>query len=91
MQRLDDTCNAYGLKVNLKKAKFMIITKSNNVQANLVIDGILVEIVESEYKYLGKLLDLVVRSLNGNQGTYRNSNSIAFIKIKKFLCSRNKE
>ncbi|KAI5753273.1 hypothetical protein M8J77_025408 [Diaphorina citri] len=55
MQKVSQTCNKYGLKMNIKKTKFMIITKDQSDKfrdKKLTIDNTVVERVHT-YKYLG--------------------------------------
>lgn len=87
MQRLNDVCKAYGLKMNLKKTKFMIITKTENVQANLIIDGTSIERVE-KYKYLGTWITETLDQSIEVKARIEIART-AFLKIKKFLCNKS--
>ena len=51
IQCLNCWCNNYGLKINLKKTKLMIITKAQNIRANLMIDNIVIERVTTINTY----------------------------------------
>jgi len=60
MDRLYIACNKYGLEMNVKKTKFMLITKDrtdthNNNKFKLILNNAIIERVYS-YKYLGTLI-----------------------------------
>lgn len=87
MQILDATFKAYGLKINLKKTKFMRKTKSKNVQAHLVIDGTLTKRAE-HHKYLGSwLIEMLDQSTE--IWAHIEMARVVCINIKNILCSRN--
>ena len=50
--RLAEVCRDYGMQINIKKTKAMVISKTRNVPCKIVIDGSQLEQV-SQYKYLG--------------------------------------
>lgn len=90
MKKVSQTCNRYGLKMNIKKTKFMIITKdqSNKLQdKKLVINNTVVERVHS-YKYLGTWI-------NSNGDTSKEIKCrveiarSAFIKMRKIFSNRD--
>lgn len=89
LQKLNDRCNEYGLKINLNKTKLMIITKSpqNHNQINLGIGNTVVENVQT-YRYLGTWIEK-----SGDQTKeIRTRIEIArstFIKMKKLFTSRD--
>lgn len=88
LQRLSDAFNQYGLNMNLKKTKYMIVTKKNNIdEVSLKIDNTLIEKVQ-HYKYLGTWLNETA----DHEQEIKSRIEIArasFIKLKKFLCSRD--
>jgi hypothetical protein len=51
------TCNKYGLEINVKKTKFMLITKdqidTHNNEFKLIFKNAMIEKVYYSYKYLG--------------------------------------
>lgn len=50
--RLAEVCRDYGMQINIKKTKVMVISKTRNVPCKIVIGGSELERV-SQYKYLG--------------------------------------
>ena len=52
LENVNKHSNNYGLKLNSKKTKFMIVTKLPVVDANLLVSNTQIERVTS-YKYLG--------------------------------------
>jgi len=47
MDRLNIACNKYGLEINVKKTKFMLITKDQtdtcNNESKLILDNVIIE------------------------------------------------
>uniref|UniRef100_A0A8D8M2B6 Craniofacial development protein 2 n=1 Tax=Cacopsylla melanoneura TaxID=428564 RepID=A0A8D8M2B6_9HEMI len=87
VNNLNMKCREYGLKMNLKKTKIMLISKTLDNNLNLTIDGIPLEKVSS-YKYLGTWLNEnndQTKEIRCRIEIARN----AFIKLKKCLCSRD--
>ena len=56
MNRLNNTAKKYGMKINVKKTKAMIVTKGSGKTMNIVLDGQQVEQVSS-FKYLGTIMN----------------------------------
>jgi exonuclease III len=55
IDRLNDTCKEYGMEINVKKTKVMIMNKeetSNNLQSSISLNNVPLEQV-SRFKYLG--------------------------------------
>ena len=52
INRITTTCKEYGMALNVKKTKVMVITKGDSVNSNIIVDGEQLEQVE-KYKYLG--------------------------------------
>jgi len=50
--RVSDTCKEYGMEINTKKTKMMVISKTGNTTCNIVVNGRTLEQV-TQYKYLG--------------------------------------
>ncbi|KAI5734561.1 hypothetical protein M8J77_007970 [Diaphorina citri] len=87
VNNLNQKCNEFGLKMNLKKTKLMLISKTPKNNVNLTIDGVPIDKVSS-YKYLGTWL----HEDNNQTKEIRCRIEIArhaFIKMKKCLCSRD--
>ena len=42
-KRLNCHCNNYGLKINLKKTKIMVMNKAQNPEGNLMADDTVIE------------------------------------------------
>lgn len=73
--------------MNLKKIKFLIIAKDQNINTSISIDSTQIEKVQ-HYKYLGTIISETVEQLQEVKSRIdivRNS----FLKLKKFLCSRD--
>jgi len=49
---VNDVCKDYGMAMNVKKTKTMVINKSRDTQCSVMVDGNILEQV-SQYKYLG--------------------------------------
>jgi len=87
LETLNNHSHNHGLELNLKKTKFMIITKKDNVYADLTISNTQIERVRS-YKYLGAW----ITDTNDQTKEIKTRIEIArqaFIKMKKFLCCRD--
>ena len=52
VQKIADICNVYGMEINVKKTKTMVISKTGNVPCSIAVNDIALEQV-SQYKYLG--------------------------------------
>ena len=52
MNVLNSTAKRYGMKINVKKTKVMVVSKSVRVRARIMLDGVEVEQVP-RFKYLG--------------------------------------
>ena len=52
MQELNETAKGYGMKINIKKTKVMVVSKRGDVAAEITLDGEKIERV-NKYKYLG--------------------------------------
>lgn len=85
LQRLNNTCRVYGLKMNLKKTKFMIITKREDIQVNVLIDDTTMERVQ-KYKYLGSWLTENLDQSAEIKARIEIARA-SFVKLKKCLCS----
>ena len=55
MDRMNETSKRYGMKINVKKTKTMIVSKSGGV-VNVLVDGQKVEQVH-QFKYLGSIIE----------------------------------
>ncbi|XP_030757747.1 uncharacterized protein LOC115883518 [Sitophilus oryzae] len=82
LQRLNNTCRVYGLKMNPKKTKFMIITKREDVQANVLIDDTPMERVQ-QYKYQGSWLTENLDQSAEIKARIEGARA-AFVKLKKY-------
>jgi hypothetical protein len=87
LEKVNVASNGKGLNMNVKKTKFMIISKQHIVEEPLILNGIAVERV-NQYKYLGCCLN--------EQWIYRQEIMVrielarnVFLKMKKLLCNRN--
>lgn len=89
LEKLNDRCNEYGLKINFKKTKLMVVTKfpQDLNHANLTVANTTIENV-STYKYLGTWIEQ-----SGDQTReIRTRIEIAtstFVKMKKLFTSRD--
>ena len=87
LSRTSTFCEQYGLKMNVKKTKYMIITKGTDIQANINLLGRQIERVQ-KYKYLGTWItenNEQTTEIRTRIETARN----AFVKLKTILCSRD--
>lgn len=87
MQRLNMCCREFGLKMNLKKTKFMIISKSNIANTRLDIEHTEIERVVA-YKYLGTWITSNVDQTKEIKARVEVARS-SFFKLKKFLTCRD--
>jgi hypothetical protein len=62
MNRLNDTAKKFGMKINVKKTKAMVVSRVDGRVVNIVIDGQTVEQV-TNFKYLGSYISDDGRSL----------------------------
>lgn len=89
LQKLNNQCTEYGLKINLNKTKWMVVTKTleNQNQANVTIANTIIERVQA-YKYLGTWLEQ-----SGDQTkeikTRVEIARATFMKMKDVFCSRD--
>jgi len=60
INRLNLKCIAYGMAMNVKKTKVMVMSREGNVQCNINLDGVVLEQV-NRYKYLGSWITEDVR------------------------------
>jgi hypothetical protein len=91
MDRLYSACNKYGLEMNVKKTKFMLITKdqidTRNNEFKLILNNAIIERVYS-YKYLGTW----IHSNGDNSREIRCRIEIArstFFKLRKSFSNRD--
>ena len=63
LNRLRDRCKVYGMAINVKKTKVMVISKESNVQCRIMLGQDILEQV-SRYKYLGSWIMEDVRSVD---------------------------
>uniref|UniRef100_A0A8D8UV16 Craniofacial development protein 2 n=2 Tax=Cacopsylla melanoneura TaxID=428564 RepID=A0A8D8UV16_9HEMI len=77
----------FGLTLNTKKTKYMIITKSNIPPENLYVDGEQLERV-NKYTYLGTNVTCTADYCSEIKIRIEKARA-AFVKIKKMLCSRD--
>lgn len=91
LEKLDDVSNKYGLKINIKKTKFMIISKEKedktHVTAQLKLGHKTIEQVR-QHKYLGTWLN---DQLNFSQecGARIEQARDAFLRLQKLLTNRS--
>lgn len=87
VKNMSDICKNYGIKMNVKKTKYMTFNKKPINNTNITIDGIQLEKV-SEYKYLGTLIN---ETGDQNQEIKRRIEIArsTFIKMKKLFCNRD--
>jgi len=52
VQKIADICNVYGMEINVKKTKTMVINKTGNVPCSITVNNTALE-QASQYKYLG--------------------------------------
>ena len=60
INKLNSKCKAYGMSMNVKKTKVMVMSKEGNVQCNIKLDQVVLEQV-NRYKYLGSWITEDVR------------------------------
>lgn len=87
VNRTNTFCEKYGLKINIKKTKYMQITKKLNTHTNITLKGVQLEKVE-HYKYLGTWITY------NNEQTREIKTRIeiartVFNKMRILLCSRD--
>jgi Reverse transcriptase (RNA-dependent DNA polymerase) len=89
LDKLNNKCNEYGLKINFKKTKLMIITKSqqDRDQLDLIVANTLVENVQI-YKYLGTWVEQSGEQTREIRTRIEIARAI-FVKMKKFFTSRD--
>jgi len=86
MDRVNETSKRYGMKINVKKTKTMIVSKSGGGVVNVLVDGQKVEQVH-QFKYLGSIIEEEGRCLvdvKARIGMAKN----AFNNRKELLCRR---
>ena len=89
LEKLNDRCNEYGLKINFKKTKLMVVTKCPQGlnQVNLTVANTTIENV-SAYKYLGTWIEQSgdqTREIKTRIEIARST----FVKMKKLFTSRD--
>jgi len=52
LNKLNSKCKAYGMSMNVKKTKVMVMSKEGDAQCNIKLDQVVLEQV-NRYKYLG--------------------------------------
>lgn len=87
MQRLNTNCNEYGLRINLNKTKYMVITKSIIENTQLNVENTDIERVNA-YKYLGAWITSSIDQTKEIKTRIEVART-SFIKLKKFLCCRD--
>ena len=55
MNKLNDTVNNFGMKLNVQKTKAMVVRCDRSGVANITVDGQRIEQVKS-FKYLGSVI-----------------------------------
>src|SRR5688572_14257763 len=55
LDKLNMTCNKYGMAINVKKTKVMVVCKNGKIKCNVTLDKKILEQV-SHYKYLGSCI-----------------------------------
>lgn len=89
LEKLNDRCNEYGLKINLKKTKLMVVTKfpQNHNHINVSVADTSIENVQS-YKYLGAWIEQSGDQTREIRTRIEIARSI-FMKMKKLFTSRD--
>ena len=87
LNKTNSFCEEYGLKMNIKKTKYMIITKKTNIQTSIHLGDVPIERVY-KYKYLGTWIS------EKNDQTTEIKTRIemarnAFVKMKTVLSSKD--
>src|SRR6478735_3722092 len=52
MDKLNEACKVYGMAINVKKTKVMVVCRTGKVKCSIVLDNVILEQVD-RYKYLG--------------------------------------
>lgn len=87
MNRVNTCCNDYGLKINLNKTKYMIVTKTPRTNIQLVVNNTNIERVDS-YKYLGTWVTSDIDQTKEIRTRIETARS-AFVRLKKFFTNRD--
>lgn len=87
IERMNHQCNNYGLKINLKKTKALIVNKTTNNEADLIINNTVIEQVPY-YKYLGTWITNTGDQSKEIRSRIETARS-TFNKMRKFLCNRD--
>ena len=88
MEQIGNSCAQYGLRLNVNKAKYMIVSKQNAPQDNgIYIDGAPLERVE-RLTYLGSSINDKWDPSSEIKIRIERARS-TFIKMRKTLCSHN--
>ena len=61
LNKLNSKCKSYGMSMNVKKTKVMVMSKEGNIQCHIKLDQEVLEQV-NRYKYLGSWITEDVRS-----------------------------
>jgi hypothetical protein len=86
MDRLSKTAKKYDMKINVKKTKTMVVSKTGGVTSNIQVDGRKIEQVE-KFKYLGAILSEDGRCLEDVKARFGMAKD-AFNKRKELLTKR---
>src|SRR5207244_12843338 len=60
LNRLNSKCIAYGMSMNVKKTKVMVMSRQGNVQREIKLNQVVLE-QDNRYKYLGSWITEDVR------------------------------
>src|SRR5437867_11304700 len=63
LDKLSETCNNYGMAINVKKTKAMVVSKRGKIKCQVTLDNKTLEQV-SRYKYLGSWITDGARCVN---------------------------
>ena len=86
MDALNTKANEFGMKINVKKTKTMVVSKSGIETVNIVVDGQRVEQVE-RFKYLGSFISKDGRCITGVKARIAMAKE-AFSRRKELLTKR---
>lgn len=81
---VNNCSNRFGLNINKRKTKIMVISKNRNVQTNIMIEGKRLEQVE-KYKYLGCIINEKWDHSTEIKSRIEQARA-AFLKMRKLIC-----
>lgn len=88
LDKINEQCDKYGLRINTKKTKLMIISREEIIEEEILIRGEKIERVP-KFKYLGCFIDENTNHETEIKKCRIEQARAAFMKMSKILCARN--